>query len=92
MKISEKKALEEYPQKIGYTDMGDVDWNLPQRNAYLLGYDQAMQDFIEKACEWLEKELLVSDIEHQKYWLMTEENKSNFIEDFKNYMQNESEN
>ena len=60
--------------------------------AYIQAYNQAMQDFTEKACEWLEKELLVSDIEHQKYWIITEENKSNFIKDFKNYMQDESEN
>lgn len=57
--------------------------------AYACGCKKTMQDFLEKACEWLEKELLVSDIEHQKYWLMTEENKSNFIEGFKNYMQDE---
>lgn len=81
-KIAEQKALEIYPQKIGYTDMGDVDWNLPQRNAYLLGYDQAMQDFLDKAEKWIlhntMRELLLDS--------ESTELVEDFVDDFKNYM------
>ena len=88
-KIAEQKGLEAYPK----SDFHRVETRRRnERSHYIKGYYQAIQDFLEKACKWLEKELLVSDIEHQKYWLMKEENKSNFIEGFKNYMQDESEN
>lgn len=94
-KIAEKihdtalKKGEKYSESHGGSIIEEVAYGRGYKSGYIEGYDQAMQDFLEKACEWLEKELLVSDIEHQKYWLMTEENKSNFIEGFKNYMQNE---
>lgn len=54
-KISEQKALEAYPphyQKLagdGYFDM-----SLEKREGYIQGYDQAFQDFLEKAERWLE--------------------------------------
>lgn len=87
-KIAEQKALEAYPQKIGYTDMGDVDWNLPQRNAYLLGYDQAMQDFLEKAEKFFKNELYVS-VSDQICSQNDFTSMPNFVKYFKNYMQNE---
>ena len=39
-------------------------------------YDQAMQDFLEKACEWLSKQPMSSPV----FWT---------VEDFKNYMEEE---
>jgi hypothetical protein len=45
-------------------------------------YDQAMQDFLQKACEWLEMKIICySKREYEE-----------LIEQFKNYMKNESEN
>lgn len=51
-KISEQKALEVYPRETYYDrDVCDyVDINAVKRDGYIEGYDQAMQDFIEKAC------------------------------------------
>lgn len=54
---------------------------------YNNGYNQAVQDFLERAERFMKDYLLVSDLEKHEYFCMTEENKSNFIENFKNYMQ-----
>lgn len=64
-KISEQKAFEAYPEHGG------------KRECYIKGYDQAMQDFLEKAVRFLDEETVLADCK---------------IEQFKNYMQNESEN
>lgn len=83
-KISEQKALEAYPILISKDSVEEgFDWNEEYREVYSQGYDKAMQDFLEKACEWLEP---------------TFKNLAGYncggdlINDFKNYMQNESEN
>jgi hypothetical protein len=49
-KISEQKALEAYP--IESHEFYDCDYK--ERNAYAKGYEQATQDFLEKAMEYLE--------------------------------------
>lgn len=87
-KTAEQKALEAYPphyQKLagdGYFDM-----SLEKREGYIRGYDQAMQDFLEKACEWL-KESITNNPECNriisKKGVIT---MGLLIEDFKNYMQ-----
>lgn len=43
------------------------------------GYDQAMQDFLEKACEWIEMKIICYS--KQEY--------EELIDNFKNYMQDE---
>lgn len=48
-KIAKQKALEAYPQK--YDNL--LDANVDRRIGYRQGYDKSMQDFLEKACEWL---------------------------------------
>ncbi len=48
---------------------------------YNNGYQQAMQDFLEKTCEWLSKNA------RNYFSAYTTSNK--LIEDFKNYMQDE---
>ena len=51
---------------------------------YNNGYNQAMQDFLEKACEWLSK--------NARDYYSAYATSDKLIEDFKNYMQDESEN
>lgn len=78
-KIGEQKVIEAY-LKDKLITVEDV--NQAIRVGYIVGYDQAMKDFIEKACEWLEiKIICYSKREYEE-----------LIEQFKNYMQNESEN
>lgn len=48
-KISEQKALEAYP----VCEDTDEFNRIYERKAYIQGYDQAMQDFLEKACMFL---------------------------------------
>lgn len=79
-KIAEQKALEAYP--IESHEFHDDFWK--ERNCYVKGYDQAMQDFLEKACEWLNEN---QDIYFGTSCIYRKE----LFEDFKNYMQNESE-
>ena len=106
-KIAEQKALEAYPEDYvyvkcdnedtNYTEIDDegtkwlkVDSNKEFRDVYTKCYDQAMQDFLEKAEEWLSensyKYIWYDEFYHRKG--MSDE----FIDDFKNYMQDESEN
>ncbi|MBP5722053.1 MAG: hypothetical protein J6X18_00515 [Bacteroidales bacterium] len=74
-KIAEQKSLEAYPQK--YDNL--LDANVNRRIGYRQGYEQAMQDFMDKACEWFEiKIICYSKREYEE-----------LIEQFKNYMQNE---
>ena len=79
MRTAEQKALEAYPST-------DRDPNgifvQVRREDYIKGYDQAMQDFLEKACEWLLDQEEMIGISFQE----------DFIERFKQYMQDESEN
>ncbi len=68
-KIVEQKALEEYPKSY-------VDENIGSREGYAKGYDQATQDFLRKACEYL------TPINYTHPHLID-------LDDFKNYIQNE---
>jgi hypothetical protein len=53
-------------------------------NACVECYDQAMQDFLEKACDYLQKNIWRINTEEYEFL-------QRFVTDFKNYMQNESE-
>lgn len=77
-KIAEQKALEAYPQK--YDNL--LDTNVHRRIGYRQGYDQAMQDFLEKSCEWLSK--------NARNYYSAYATSYKLIEDFKNYMQHEN--
>lgn len=113
-KIAEKKALEAYPvvnipdeDTLGFME---YDKNEQLRVGYQQGYDQAMQDllkdanqymylsdeigyayacgcrktmqdFMEKACEWLSK--------NARNYYSAYATSDKLIEDFKNYMQDE---
>jgi hypothetical protein len=57
-KIAEKKAEKLFPLKS--IDGGEIEayfnaGQLHKREIYIECYDQAMQDFLEKACKWLIK-------------------------------------
>jgi hypothetical protein len=83
-KISEKKALEAYPIKeewVGNQYGGLEDINSLSREKYQEGYDQAMQDFMEKAERWLEIHMPFGEVSHESVY--------DCIQGFKNYMQNE---
>jgi hypothetical protein len=90
-KIAEQKALEAYPMDEYEFDKAKKSNIERSRYAYIKGYDQAMQDFMEKAEKFFKNELYVSISDkicsHNNFTSV-----SNFIEQFKNYMQNESEN
>lgn len=73
-KNAEEKALEVYPVKELKDNFGTIDINRCMREACIQGYDIAMQDFLEKACEWLSKQPMSSPV----FWT---------VEDFKNYME-----
>lgn len=76
-KISEQKALEAYPIKeewVGNQYGGLEDINSSSREKYQEGYDQAIQDILEKAEKILTERMYFSDDEAKQ---------------FKNYMKNE---
>lgn len=52
--ISENKALEAYPVIPSPYYGGDEDRNLKYRFGFIKGYDQAMKDFMDKACDFLD--------------------------------------
>ena len=81
-KIAEQKALEEYPKETYYDrDVCDyVDINAEKRDGYIKDYDQAIQDFLEKAEMYLKTRV---------YYNMHPNNVTTAIQDFKNYMQDE---
>ena len=92
-KFAEQKALEAYPICNCYNEqcMMQEDANLESRIGYEEGYDQAMQDFLEKAEEFFNDGLYIS-ISNQICSVDDFTSMTNFIEQFKSYMQNESEN
>ena len=92
-KMSEQKALEAYPRakeepySTGFINKETLSSS--KREGYIVGYDQAMQDFLEKACEWFEDTQLENfNCRDDGIYFDNER----FIEQYKNYMQNESEN
>lgn len=81
--IAEQKALEAYPQK--YDNL--LDTNVHRRIGYRQGYEQAMQDFLERACEWLkdlDRRHVVRDFHTGEYYSVQD-----MIKDFKNFIENE---
>lgn len=77
-KIAEQKALEAY--SILFSERNGYDNTFKdRRESYIKGYDQAFQDFMEKACEWLK---------YNNKWHYGEIDL--YIKYFKNYMKNES--
>jgi hypothetical protein len=80
-KIAEKKALEAYPILFSERNGHDNSFK-DRRESYIKGYNQAMQDFLEKTEEFLYLQLNNGSIECG--------NIEKLIEQFKNYIQNES--
>lgn len=80
-KIAEQKSFEAYPPHWqNLAGDGYYDMSLERREGYAKGYDQALQDFMEKACDYLQKNL----------WRVEDgEFRQRFVTDFKNYMQDE---
>ena len=89
-KMSEQKALEAYPFEPIECGGGIADSNSEYRGLYQEGYDQAMQDFLEKAERYLNY-TLYSRVEIEVYGTLIPSitNKKEFINDFKNYMKDE---
>lgn len=92
-KIAENKALEAYPIKeewVGNQYGGLEDTNSLSREKYQQGYNQAMQDFLEKAVKWLDDNQRTYR-EYDESGFYHKENQ-HLIEDFKNYIENEIQN
>lgn len=90
-RIAEQKAMEAYPFEPIECGGGIADSNSECRGLYQEGYDQAMQDFLEKAERFFKEELFTrfSGIE---YRVASNKciNLQQFIEQFKNYMEDEN--
>lgn len=91
-KIAVQKSFKEYPLRTlkdfekDFERVEVFDGNIFERQAYIKGYDQAMQDFLEKACEWLKDTQLENFICFDDGICF---NNEKLVERFKNYMQNE---
>lgn len=88
-KIAEQKSLGEYP-KINHPYSTDVEREIDAkrayyRTAYIVGYDQAMQDFLERACTFLKNRTMAELCLDSESTELVDD----FIEDFKDYMQDE---
>lgn len=87
-KIAENKALEAYPEIEGsetyfdrdYICTKPIDLNKQRRQGYIKGYDQAVQDFMEKAISFIRNCTTYDGLGYKA--------KCVEIEQFKNYMQN----
>lgn len=80
-KIAEEKALEAYPFEPIECGGGIADSNSEYRGLYQDGYDQAFQDFLEKAedaISMISRHYIGEDYTFDQIW-----------EQFKNYMQDE---
>lgn len=92
-KISEQKALEAYPISISKDSVEEgFDWNEEYREVYIQGYDQAMKDFMEKAEDFFYDRFNIHphDCHVVQYVSDTPlETIDDFVEQFKNYMQDE---
>ena len=90
-KMSEQKALEAYPFEPIECGGGIADSNSEYRGLYQEGYDQAFQDFMEKAERYLQN-TLYGRVEIEVYGTLIPDIicKKGFIENFKNYMKKEA--
>lgn len=59
-----EKALEEYPDYVGFDDVSKTLEHV--RNAYVEGYNQAQQDLMEKAKQWFTE--YIADKSVQLLW------------------------
>lgn len=120
-KIAEKKALEAYPEIEGsetyfdrdYICTKPIDLNQQRRKGYIKGYDQAMQDLLKDANQYMYlsdeigyayacgcRKTMQDFLDKAEEFLYLQLNNGSIecgnierlIEDFKNYMQDESEN
>lgn len=86
-KIAEQKALETYPLPKEETEstsfINQETFNSAKRTGYIVGYDQALQDFLEKAEKWLESTF--KSIAGYNCG-------GDLMNNFKNYMQDEIQN
>ena len=91
-KIAEKihnvalQKAEEYSKTHGHSIIEEVAYGRGYKTAYIECYDQAMQDFIEKACEFLKS--YRQDTPDGFGYIAGIVNDET-IEDFKQYMQDE---
>lgn len=91
-KIAENKALEAYPPIP--LNVSLVDYNSFKRTFYIKGYDQAMQDFLEKAEEFFYEQFYIHPHDCYVVQYVSDtplEDIDGFVEQFKNYMEDESE-
>ena len=94
-KISEQKALEVYPIAYYRNGGGIDDANASDRAVYEEGYDQALQDFLEKAEEFFYDRFNIHPHDCHVVQYVSDTplvDIDGFIEQIKNYMKNESEN
>ena len=82
-KIAETKALEAYPILFGERNGYDSTFK-DRRESYIKGYEEAMHGFLEKACSFIRERRYKMNAQVQGVEYI--------IEQFKNYMQDESEN
>lgn len=86
-KIAEQKALEVYPlpkeESYSTAFINQETFNSAKRTGYAKGYDQAMQDLLTKACEWLHHNTMRELVLDSESTELVED----FVDDFKNYMQ-----
>lgn len=86
-KIAEQKALEAYPKAYYRNGGGIDDANVSDRAVYEEGYDQAMQDFLEKAGKFFNKNLQDYFTAHKYYVYGYCGGKTDFLKRFKQYME-----
>lgn len=90
-KIAEKihnvalQKAEEYSKTHGNSIIEEVAYGRGYKTAYIECYDQAMQAFLEKACEWLRYNTMRELLLNSESIELVED----FVDDFKNYMKDE---
>lgn len=92
--IAKQKALEAYPDKYIHLPFGIniADINDFKRESYAKGYNQAYQDFLEKAEEFIYEQFNIHQHDCHVVQYVSDtplEDIDDFVEQFKNYMQNE---
>lgn len=91
-KTAEQKALEAYPVKELKDNFGTRDINRCIRDVFIQGYDKAIKDFLEKSNEFFYKQFNMHPHDYYiVHYILNEplEDIDDFIEQFKNYMQDE---
>ena len=83
---AEKVGYKAYPENKGYSTIGDAIYE-ENRRAFIGGYEQGYKDAIDKACEWLNNNIL-----EESYLQFDEDgyptiNKESIVYDFKQAME-----